>query len=40
MYSQVHVVQAKPSESCPGLTLETRADSDHIHQHALIASYM
>jgi len=23
-----------------GLTLETSADSDHIHQHTLISSYM
>jgi len=40
MYSQV--VQADPSESCwfDGLTLETRADSDRIHQYTLITSYM
>jgi len=38
MYSQV--VQADPLKSCPGLTLQTRADIHHIHQHALITSYM
>jgi len=38
MYLQV--VQADPLETRPDLTLKTRADSDHIHQHALIAGYM
>jgi len=39
-YSQV--AQADPSESCNSFDrhpMETRAESDHIHHHALIASY-
>jgi len=39
----LQIVQADPSEPCPEFDSyldETRADSDHIHQHALITSYM
>jgi len=43
LVAYLQVVQADPSESCTRFDchpMETRAESDHIHQHALIASYM